>query len=79
MKWNKIREVPPPPYTDLLVGVDIYYRYKDYGCRASKFRAVAYIKDDHGGYEWRDTNDNNKLCFNPEFWAPIAPLPKDGE
>lgn len=79
MRWNNIHELPPPPNTDLLVGADIHYSHKVYGHYVTKFRAIAYIKDSPDGYVWRNSNDNNKLWFYPEFWAPIAPLPKDGD
>ena len=73
MKWISVKEKLPETGAPVLVA---YKKTFPESCKLGKYRPGA--KDSRGRYnEW--TTPNFVHIKTPDYWAPIAPLPKAGE
>lgn len=69
MKWISVKE-KLPEYNKSVIVAKIFQGYN----RNAIAYDIAYYTDC-----WRYSNGGDELEYTPDYWAPIAPLPKDGE
>lgn len=74
MKWINVKDELPEKGIEVIVAMrwisgDISYD-------------IAMLTDEYDEYdedEWRLVDGESIVEYTPDYWAPIAPLPKDGE